>query len=158
MSKYCNIPIEAMRDFLKIEKGWVERVQNQEIVFDRPLNKYPFIVVKVYTGIRKGDGQSRGCGQDAIRVCAVNINTNAGWIKSARVYRVEGWRDNLKERVLEVIQQAKERVLNHLAKYPQALPRVAAAQMPKDNPGSRYSYPINHQAESEALEIESLHE
>lgn len=148
MSRYVNIPIEQMRDFLKIEKGWIETVQNREIVFDFSLTATPFIVVKVYTGIRQGDGQSRGCGKDAIRVCAVNTNTNAGWIKSARVYRVEGWRENLKERVTQVIADAKKRIADYQSQYARRTnyPRIHPVMSARD-----------YRGESEVLRLESLH-
>jgi hypothetical protein len=111
-SKYTNISIDEMRGFLKPDKGWKENgQQHKEFVFDYNLAKYPFILIRVYSGIVQS-GESRGCGRDAIRICAVNLKTNRGWIKASRVYRVMGWQKNLKERVLEVIEQAKKRMEN----------------------------------------------
>ena len=110
MSKYVNISLEEFSDFLKIEKGWHQFVQGNEIVFNFILPSSPEITIKVFSGVRKDTQWGRKCGQDAIRVCAVHTIKNIGWIKSARVYRVEGWKDNLKSRVLEVISKAKERL------------------------------------------------
>lgn len=113
MSKYYPVSIEEMRDFLRVEKGWREVQSNfqniKETVFEYPLRDYPQIVVKVYSGIKIANGQSRGCGKDAIRVCAVNTATNTGWISTSRVYRVEGWKANLKAKICEVINAAGDR-------------------------------------------------
>jgi hypothetical protein len=35
--------------------------------------------------------------------------TAKGWIKTKRVHRVLGWRENLKKRVVQVIHEAKAR-------------------------------------------------
>lgn len=110
MAKYYNISLDEMRDFLKFEKGWVEEIAGNEKTFTFPLKSYPEIIIKVYSGIRTDTANSRGVGQDAIRVCAVNTRLNCGWIKSERVYRVEGWRNNLQSRVESVIRAAKNRM------------------------------------------------
>lgn len=110
MSRYVNIPLPEMQEFLKREKGWRQETQSREIVFSFPLKDTPQIEIKVYSGIGVDSNQSRACGKDAIRVCAVHIQKHLGWIKSARVYRVEGWRNNLKERVIQVIRMAKGRI------------------------------------------------
>lgn len=111
MSTYCNISATEMRDFLKIEKGWKETVSvghTKEIVFEFPLvNTKPGIVVKVYTGIVGND--SRPVGGDAIRVCAVDTINNRGWIKTSRVYRTQGWKNNLQSRIEQVVREAKAR-------------------------------------------------
>lgn len=111
MANFYPVTIEEMRDFLKKEKGWTESQNGQkEAVFCYQLKDNPHILIKVFSGIAVVSGQSRKCGSDAIRVCAVNTNTNAGWVKSNRVHRVEGWKNNLKERVLKVIKMAKGRL------------------------------------------------
>ena len=100
-----------MKDFLKAEKGWkADDKQHQEVVFNYNLKNYPHILVRVYSGIKADDQQSRGCGKDAIRVCAVNLATDRGFIKTSRVYRVNGWQANLKNRVCDVINQAEKRI------------------------------------------------
>lgn len=100
-----------MREFLKESKGWkLNDTQHREIVFDYNIKAAKHILVRVYSGITKESGQSRKVGKDAIRVCAVDLAKSKGFIKSARVYRVEGWRDNLKNRVIEVIQNAEKRL------------------------------------------------
>ena len=109
MAKFYSISKEEMSNFLRAEKGWIQESQGNEFVFKYRLASHPFILIKVYSGIVLG-GVSRGCGRDAIRVCSVNTNTNQGWIKAARVHRVEGWRTNLKARVEKVIKQSKGRL------------------------------------------------
>ena len=113
MATYTNVTIEQMREMLRSDKGWKEstgdgsQYNTKEQVFSCPLKRYPFILLRVYTGIV--DGQSRAVGQDAIRVCAVNLKTQRGFVKAKRVHRVEGWRDNLKKRVIQVITDAHGR-------------------------------------------------
>jgi hypothetical protein len=111
MSTYKNISLSEMESFLRADKGWKEnREQHKEVVFDFNIPSAPFLLVRVYSGIRADTQISRECGKDAIRVCAVNLARNKGWIKASRVYRVEGWQENLKKRVLLVIDEAKGRL------------------------------------------------
>jgi len=67
------------------------------------------IVIRVYTSIQKNTSIGRRNGGDAIRVCAVNTKTDRGLVKSRRVHRTQGWRDNLKSRVMDTLTTAKER-------------------------------------------------
>lgn len=113
MSTYYNISLSEMQDLLKAEKGWrTEQPNNniKEIVFSYAIKSLPFLVVKVCSGITLESGRSRDVGRDAIRVFAINTNTNRGWISVKRVYRVEGWRNNLQTTVTKVIMEAKNRV------------------------------------------------
>jgi hypothetical protein len=116
MATYKNVTIEEMRGLLRAEKGWKEAIQEntKEQVFSFNLTRYPFIQLRVYSGIV--DGQSRKVGQDAIRVCAINLKTDKGFIKAKRVHRVEGWRDNLQKRVIQVITDSHQRAQDF--KYP----------------------------------------
>lgn len=110
MATYTNISIEDMRGFLRVDKGWKETQEGnaKETIFYCPLARYPFVHLKVYTGIV--EGQSRGVGKDAIRVCSVNVkHGKCGWVKAKRVHRVEGWRDNLRKRVVQVITDSHNR-------------------------------------------------
>jgi hypothetical protein len=113
MSRFYPVTIEEVRDLLKKENGWNEETgaKDKEAVFQYHLRNYPNVLVKVYTGIKKDSGQSRKVGKDAIRVCAVRIEKGEfkGFIKAKRVHRVQGWRENLKNRAIQVIQQAKTR-------------------------------------------------
>lgn len=112
MAHYKDISINEMRDFLRSDKGWTESQSDgntKEAVFNYNLKNHPFILVRVYTGIK--DGQSRDVGRDAIRVCAVNLQTDRGWIKSKRVHRVNGWQLNLKNRICQVIKDSNDRFL-----------------------------------------------
>lgn len=109
MSTYCQISADEMRGMLKIEKGWREAVCGREIVFSYNLKCRREIEIKVFSSIKMDSGMGRDCGKDAIRIAAVNIARNVGWIKTCRVNRTTNWRDNLKARILEVIEKSKER-------------------------------------------------
>ena len=101
---------------LKASKGWKESVSGNEYVYTWPLTEAPHIVIKVYSSVRVGStalhssGKSRGKGQDSIKVCAVDTDAKRGYIKSAIVMRVEGWRDNLQKRILTTITEARKRL------------------------------------------------
>lgn len=105
MSTYITITELEMDSLLKADKGWSKTCQkNGELVYEYRSLKNPDIVVKVYSSINKS-GLSRKCGSDAIRVCAVNTRTNKGIIKNKRVYRVPGWDERIKQRVIETLNQ-----------------------------------------------------
>lgn len=106
-----------MRLFLKEEKGWTiapfDLSGTKEIIYHYKLKKYPFLVVHVCTGIKQDDEQSRAVGKDAIRCFAVNSNTKRGWISTSRVYRTTGWKNNLFNKVKEVIAAAEKRMKDY---------------------------------------------
>lgn len=112
MSRYCRISADEMREMLKMEKGWIESVDGKELVFKFPLKSRADIQVKVFSSIKFETKIGRDVGKDAIRICATRKLSNLteiGWIKSARVYRTTNWRNNLKQRVFEVIEKSKLR-------------------------------------------------
>ena len=129
MAKFYNISLQEMQEFFDPNKGWSQGTQGKEVVFNYPIKSKPHLLIRIYTGIRIDTEQSRDVGKDAIRVCAVNLATNRGWIKASRVYRVEGWRANLKTRVLQVIDEAKNRLNSSpLPHVPYAMRREMAAE------------------------------
>lgn len=120
MSHAVQITLQEFTEFLRVENGWKPVDVGgycREIVFDwSPFDARPEIVVRVYSSILKGFNVSRKVGGDAIRVCAVDVKSNRGLISSLRVYRVEGWRDNLKARVIDIRDQLSERLRAQAAK------------------------------------------
>ena len=106
---YTQIVLEEMTDVLKAEKGWKPYNSHKEYVYDWSVPGLDGVVVRVYTSVAKGNGQGRRCGGDAIRVCAVNTKTDRGLVKSRRVHRTQGWRDNLRSRVMDTIKTVKTR-------------------------------------------------
>jgi hypothetical protein len=107
-AQYTPVTLAEMVELLKPEKGWhevaLERVR--EHVLDWRVQRFKaHIVVRVYTSVKKTTGTGRGCGKDAIRVCAVNLDTDRGLVASKRVHRVENWRTNLQKRIAWVIEQ-----------------------------------------------------
>ena len=109
MANFTNITLNDFRAVLRADKGWREELSGNEIVFCYRLVNHQFIQIKVYSSIRLNELNIRGCGDDALRVAAVNLKTNQGWIKSARVNRVAGWQKNLRDRIELVIRQSKAR-------------------------------------------------
>ena len=96
-------------------KGWTRIVQGYEYAYDYELPNFPGVIIRVYSSIGVGGEIGRRKGRDAIRVIAVDFrkgtgNNARGLVKSLHVKRVEGWRDNLKKRVVEVQKTAIKRL------------------------------------------------
>jgi hypothetical protein len=113
---YTEITYGEMRELLKAERGWVELKNNiestKEYVFTRDLETLPGVQIKVYSSIPRHSERARGCGQDAIRVCAIRKVGDKwqGLVKSQRVHRTQNWHDNLMARIQTVFETAKQRV------------------------------------------------
>ena len=111
MSRYTAISLPEIKEVLREEKGW--RINNlakgNEFVFEFPLSTRPHIIIRVCSSIKRNNEDCRECGEDAIRVYAFNSIQNKGWIATKRVYRVEGWRNNLTNTVTAIFKQATER-------------------------------------------------
>jgi len=102
MSKYQPISEVEMREFLG-NQGFTEiKLQGcQEMVMGKVVRKgnHP-VCLRVYTSISHGAG--RDVGEDAIRVALVTKDEKGGILsfgRSRRVYRVEGWKANLQDRL-----------------------------------------------------------
>jgi hypothetical protein len=87
-AKYVHIPSEAIESLL-VSKGFHRTVFRSEVVYVRRHEKCPAILIKIYTSIRDGRNSARGCGEDAIRCCAVfdNGKWNHGICKTIRTFR-----------------------------------------------------------------------
>jgi hypothetical protein len=102
MKQYVTITELEFDALLKADKGWVKTFEFGEFVYSYTLKKNPDVKVKVFSSI--SNGASKPCGKDAIRVCAINMVTQKGILKSKRVNRVPGWDVRVKERVIETIE------------------------------------------------------
>jgi hypothetical protein len=102
MATFHNITAQEMKDFLG-PMGFVELALagTEEITYGKVVSSQPPVTMRIFTGIAK-NGESRGKGEDAIRV-ALFTKDNTGRIYPAagskRVHRVKGWAKNLKERI-----------------------------------------------------------
>lgn len=96
------VPVTELEfdNVLKASKGWKkeETEGTKEVVYNCRMKSKPF-TIKVFSSIKKTDGVSRDCGKDAIRICAINHNTETGAAKSVRVYRVPNWEERLQTKV-----------------------------------------------------------
>lgn len=106
-----NQPTKEEFDELLSVKGWQCQTMNRtgEYKYVFPLSSSPHIEIQVYSSVSSKDDAGRGCGKDAIRVCAVDTLANRGYIKSGRVNRTTNWKDNLKAKIELVFTQAQER-------------------------------------------------
>jgi len=124
--KYTQMTLDEMKAFLgpkfvvTVTTGYTK-----EFVFEYKLPLHPEVVVKVFTSIHQDTSAARKKGADAIRVCAVNTVRNIGWIKSVRVFRVEGWKHNLGRAIHKVIDVANGRFPNRPVVVP-VLPEPVA--------------------------------
>lgn len=107
--RYVNITLAEMEEMLDSSKGWRKTQVGKEYAFEYQLKNHPWLVVKVCTGIKVNDNNSRSVGKDALRCFCVNTALNKGWISVKTTYRTTNWRDHLKERILQTITEAKQR-------------------------------------------------
>lgn len=107
MSTAVQITTQQFEEVVRAQLGWRRVMFNaitcRENVYDwSPVPSHPHIVIRVFSSIVSQTGMSRAVGGDAIRVCAVDIKADRGYISTVRVFRVEGWRENLRAAVLDV--------------------------------------------------------
>ena len=114
MAQYTEITLNELLTLLKECGGrrWreIENASTKEYVYEYPLERNSNIVVKLYSSIHLETNVSRSKGADAIRVCAVDIEKKQGWIKTVKVLRVAGWRENLRKAIKKVITDADNRL------------------------------------------------
>ncbi len=101
---YVVVTELEMDSIFKPSKDWKKEYQegSNEIIYTKCLKRNPNYQLKIYTSIRKDNGRGRGVGKDAIRVCAVNLKTDRGLVKTKRINRTVGWSDRLIDRVCDV--------------------------------------------------------
>lgn len=103
---YCPVTEFEMDAVLKAEKGWKKEYDDQftkELVYTFSPPSRPFLQFKVYSSIKKNTSVSRGCGEDAIRFCCINLKTQKGVRKTGRINRVPNWEIRLQERMTAMI-------------------------------------------------------
>jgi hypothetical protein len=143
MANYQSITLSEMLDTIRPDKGWVEADPAtlpsgcKERVYDWPIPGFSKVAhLRVYTSISLTETVTRPVGADAIRVCAVAFGASGtyGYIKAKRVHRVTGWAKNIRERLLDVYVEAKNRLVRHDAqKTLYELARVAQVAEAKAN-------------------------
>ena len=110
-SRFTPVTLDEMKDHLKASKGWIlkESPKSHEYYFAFPIRLNPDIEVHVQSTITRS-GVSRGRGKDAIRVYAVDVKNERGYIRTRKVLRVQNWRDNLEDAIMDIFTQAWDRV------------------------------------------------
>lgn len=117
--RYKEITLVDIKAFLgdAYPNNFVEVIGSaatKEYVFDYMINAD--VVVRVFSSIHKDTAVARRKGADAIRVCAVNLTQNRGWISTTRVFRVEGWQNNLHRAINKTITEATNRCARQMYK------------------------------------------
>jgi hypothetical protein len=121
---YTIITLDEMQKTM-VTLGFIEATGTptiREYVYEKIVVENPKIIIKVYTSISKTNNNGRQKGQDAIRICAVNITDRIGWIRTVKVLRVNGWRSNLLNAINRVEKQARNRVQRYLTSHPSRNP------------------------------------
>jgi len=113
MAEFYSVSLEEMDAFLRPMRFQpvdltYRRSPVKEWVYQRPVPSRANHFVRVYTGINRygqQQNQSRGVGKDAIRVQVI-YRDEAGFetlvTQPKRVHRVQGWADNLANRLEEI--------------------------------------------------------
>lgn len=94
MSRYTHITEEDFDSFAGAHKLVKRSRPNCENIYSQTWHGGKYLLT-IYSSIVPGDG-SRDVGEDAIRVV---LKTEGIPVWSARVFRVEGWKKNLRERI-----------------------------------------------------------
>jgi hypothetical protein len=104
---FTEVSLEEMRTFLKRAfhalEPQKEEVSHGEIIINLPLSDR--VVIKVFTSIHHGAEQAAGVGADAIRVGIYRAGRPLKSGKWPIVKRTQGWRDNLRERVEDMMEK-----------------------------------------------------
>lgn len=109
-AQYTSISVEDMQAFL----GRAFRVMHPtphdlrgEMVIDLALNDEKTVGIRVWTSIPSGASHGAAVGADAIRVQFFNFGRGYPMEKGKApiVKRTQGWRDNLKDRIEDVIEK-----------------------------------------------------
>lgn len=103
---FISLDAKKLENFFA-KHGFVRGVQGNEVIFTRLHDKNKNLQVKVYSSLTDGLNKVRGCGKDAIRVCAVfdDGNKSFGIKGSTRVFRV-GEESRLYDRLHKRMQEA----------------------------------------------------
>ena len=107
-AQYQEVSLDEMRTFLKRAfhalEPQRESAERGEIVINLPLSER--VSIKVFTSIAAGRDQAAGVGADAIRV---GLYRDGRPLKSGKwpiVKRTQGWKENLRERVEDMMEKA----------------------------------------------------
>jgi hypothetical protein len=107
-AQFTEVSLDDMRTFLKRAFHALEpqkdEINRGEIVISLPLSDR--VSVKVFTSVHHGAEQAAGVGDDAIRV---GLYRDGRPLKSGKwpiVKRTQGWKENLRERVEDMMEKA----------------------------------------------------
>lgn len=99
-----NILVNDINAVLRKEDGWFQPdMPSKQLILDNRLTNYPYIVVRVITGIYDSGKIAEG------RIFAVNLDTKRGWIKSKPLHYVGNWRKYLIDSCRNCWNQAVDR-------------------------------------------------
>lgn len=99
--KYVIVTELEFDNLLKFDKGWTKEYQGNELVYSYITIKKPDVTIKVYSSIVRDNGIGRKKGADAIRI--VGVKNGKGILKASRTYRIVGWEEKVKAKVIELI-------------------------------------------------------
>jgi len=111
LSTYQEISIDEMNEFMETRDfKQIVVPGTHEIVFAKVVKDKPDLELRLYSSVNYG-GVSRGVGKDAIRFVIYSTKHCRGIGSDARVYRVQGWRDNMEKRLQSINEQVEKGLL-----------------------------------------------
>ena len=107
MSEYYQISREEMEEFM-VDHGFeLVRVDGTlELVYGKAISGHKDLQIRIYSSVTLAGCGARDVGEDAIRVILWSQEYQKGVGRSARVYRVKGWAENLEKRIESVLATA----------------------------------------------------
>ena len=113
-AQYTQISMNEMETFLKraFRAMHPKRINVRgEVGYDLFLNDEQTIAARVMTSIKQGQEYAASEGADAIRVGFFNVSKGHPFLKGSFpiVKRTQGWRDNLKDRVEDLLELYEEK-------------------------------------------------
>ncbi len=111
-AQFTEVTLEDMEKFLK--RGFralrpKQGVQFGEYYYDLTLNQY--MMIRVWTSVRRGSDTGAGVGEDAIRVQLMSVQAKRPLLpgKAPIVKRTQGWRNTLQNKIEDAMEVAEEK-------------------------------------------------
>lgn len=112
---YTPISVDDFKKLLTAEKGWLQRVEGKEYVWEYRVNSNKKILIRVYSSIAVGTNVSREAGGDAIRVVGLLMESEKSMkvarplLKADRIHRTKNWQTRLRMAIIDAIHTSVER-------------------------------------------------
>jgi hypothetical protein len=126
---------QVIRRGFRAMKPKVSKAPWGEVLYSlTPDDDEPQFEIRIQTSVFHG-GQARGEGEDSIKVLAVNAKTHKPILRKVqRVHRTANWRDNLRSRIEEVLEEFESTRGERVEQKAREKVREEQEQLRKDQP------------------------